>query len=78
MLPFDKVWRAGANSATQIMFEDDVKVGGKDVKAGTYSLFMTPKATGNWSAYLAPSSKSVYTYGEDEAKIKADKEVIMF
>jgi tetratricopeptide (TPR) repeat protein len=33
-------WRAGANEATTISFEHDVKVEGKDIKAGTYALFM--------------------------------------
>lgn len=33
-------WRAGANEATVISFEHDVKVEGKDIKAGTYALFM--------------------------------------
>ena len=33
-------WRAGANEATTISFEHDVKVEDKDLKAGTYALFM--------------------------------------
>ena len=33
-------WRAGANENTTITFEHDVKVEGKDLKAGTYALFM--------------------------------------
>lgn len=33
-------WRAGANENTTISFEHDVKVEGKDIKAGTYGLFM--------------------------------------
>jgi tetratricopeptide (TPR) repeat protein len=36
----DAPWRAGANEATTIAFEHDVKVEGKDIKAGTYALFM--------------------------------------
>ena len=39
LVPFGKVWRTGANEATEIKFFKDVKFGGKDVKAGTYSLF---------------------------------------
>jgi hypothetical protein len=38
-------WRAGANEATTISFEHDVKVEGKDLKAGTYALFMAMGAT---------------------------------
>lgn len=33
-------WRAGANENTTITFEHDVKVEGKNIKAGTYGLFM--------------------------------------
>ncbi|MEI2739161.1 MAG: DUF2911 domain-containing protein [Chitinophagaceae bacterium] len=36
----DAPWRAGANEATTITFEHDVKVEGRDIKAGTYALFM--------------------------------------
>jgi Protein of unknown function (DUF2911) len=38
-------WRAGANEATTISFEHDVKIEGKDLKAGTYALFMAIGAT---------------------------------
>ncbi|WP_315818512.1 DUF2911 domain-containing protein [Paraflavitalea speifideaquila] len=33
-------WRAGANEATVITFENDVKVEGRDLQAGAYALFM--------------------------------------
>lgn len=36
----DAPWRVGANEATTISFEHDVKVEGRDIKAGTYALFM--------------------------------------
>ncbi|MGB0522755.1 MAG: DUF2911 domain-containing protein [Flammeovirgaceae bacterium] len=78
LLPFDKVWRAGANSATKITFEDDVTLNGTAVKGGSYSLYMTPKKDGNWTVYLDPNNKSVFAYGEDEAKIKAVEGMIMF
>ena len=42
LVPFGKVWRAGANEATTIRFSDPVKVEGKPVAAGTYALFMIP------------------------------------
>ena len=33
-------WRAGANESTSITFSNDVKIEGKDLKAGTYALFL--------------------------------------
>jgi hypothetical protein len=42
LVPYGKVWRTGANATTKITFSDDVKIGGKDLPAGTYSLFTIP------------------------------------
>jgi len=42
LVPYRKVWRTGANEATEIKFFQDVELGGKKVKAGTYSLFTIP------------------------------------
>lgn len=51
LVPFGKVWRAGANEATTIRFSDAVKVDGKPVPAGTYALFMIPNAE-RWTIIL--------------------------
>jgi hypothetical protein len=42
LVPYGKVWRTGANEATEIKFYQDVDFGGKKVKAGSYSLFTIP------------------------------------
>lgn len=42
LVPYDKLWRTGANMATKLSFADDVKIGGKDLEAGTYALFTIP------------------------------------
>ncbi|MFC4230832.1 DUF2911 domain-containing protein [Parasediminibacterium paludis] len=42
VVPFDKVWRTGANGATIINFSDDVIIGGTTVKAGKYGLLSIP------------------------------------
>lgn len=41
-VPFDKIWRTGANMNTMITFSKDVKFGGTDVKAGTYAIYTKP------------------------------------
>jgi Protein of unknown function (DUF2911) len=41
-------WRAGANESTSITFSNDVKVEGKDLKAGTYALFLDVEKAGPW------------------------------
>jgi len=42
LVPYDKVWRTGANEATTIALSSDVKVNGHPLKAGTYSLHTIP------------------------------------
>ena len=44
LVPFGEMWRTGANKNTMISFSSDVKVGGKDLKAGNYALFTIPGA----------------------------------
>ena len=41
-------WRAGANESTAITFSHDVKIEGKDLKAGTYALFLDVEKDGPW------------------------------
>jgi len=42
LVPFDKVWRAGANEATIFETDKDVKIEGKALAAGKYSLYAIP------------------------------------
>jgi hypothetical protein len=48
LVPYGKVWRTGANEATLIEFNQAVKVAGKELKAGKYSLWSIP-AAGDWT-----------------------------
>ncbi len=51
LVPFGKVWRTGADEASEITFYKDVVFGGKDVKAGTYALFTIPNKD-SWEVIL--------------------------
>ncbi|WP_299224358.1 DUF2911 domain-containing protein [uncultured Psychroserpens sp.] len=42
LVPYGKMWRTGANKNTMVTFSDDVTVGGKELKAGSYAIFVTP------------------------------------
>jgi len=48
LVPYNVVWRAGANEATKITFSTDVKINGKKLKAGSYGFFTIP-TTKNWT-----------------------------
>ncbi|MFN3529993.1 MAG: DUF2911 domain-containing protein [Bacteroidia bacterium] len=51
LVPYNEVWRTGANTATEISFSTDVLVAGKEVKAGKYALFTIPMAD-KWTVIL--------------------------
>ncbi|MCW5515409.1 DUF2911 domain-containing protein [Muriicola sp. Z0-33] len=51
LVPNNKVWRAGANEATVISFNYEIKFGGQKVAPGKYGLFMIPRAD-NWIVIL--------------------------
>ena len=42
LVPYDKVWRAGANKATIFQTDKDIRVEGKNLPAGKYSLYIIP------------------------------------
>jgi hypothetical protein len=51
LVPLDKPWRAGANAATKLTVSRDFSFGGTAVKAGSYSIFMTPTKA-QWTVHL--------------------------
>jgi hypothetical protein len=51
LVPYDKVWRTGANEATIVVFGGDVTFAGAPVKAGTYSLWTIP-GPARWKVIL--------------------------
>jgi hypothetical protein len=71
LAPLGKVWRTGANEASEITFYKDVIFGGKAVKAGTYSLFTIPKEK-EWTVILS-TAKNVwgsYFYKKEEDVVR--------
>ncbi|WP_304237095.1 DUF2911 domain-containing protein [Jiulongibacter sediminis] len=68
LVPYGEVWRTGANNATELTLSKDGKVGGVNVKAGTYTLFTIPQEDGNWTVILNPTLGQWGAYGY--AKIK--------
>ncbi len=65
VVPFDKVWRAGANTATKITFSKDVTIEGTIVPKGSYSVFMIPTKT-DWTIIINKNATaSVDEYKQD-------------
>lgn len=66
LVPYDKVWRTGANAATTISFDKDVKINGTVVKAGTYALFTIPGKK-EWTIIINTNAKQwgAFKYKEE-------------
>ncbi|HEV8432592.1 MAG TPA: DUF2911 domain-containing protein [Thermoanaerobaculia bacterium] len=69
LVPYDTLWRAGANENTTISFSTPVKVEGKELPAGTYAFYALPTAsqwtlifskfTGDWGGYNYDAAEDV-------------------
>src|SRR5262249_25421417 len=78
LVPYDKVWRTGANEATTLVTQTDLNIGGIKVPAGTYTLYTLPsestwkliinKQTGQWG--------TVYNQDQDLARVDMTKSSI--
>ncbi len=74
LVPYDRVWRTGADEATTIAFAGPVMVGGQALAAGRYGLFTIP-GEGEWTVILnrVADQWGAYGYdaGEDALRIQA-------
>lgn len=68
LVPFNQVWRTGANEATEVTLTRDVTILGKAIAAGTYSLFTIPNEN-NWTVIL---NKEVGQWGSYNYNEKQD------
>jgi hypothetical protein len=74
LVPYDQVWRAGANEATTIEFTKPVKVEGKELAAGKYGFFTIP-GKDEWTVIFnkVPNQWGAFKYDEkqDALRVKA-------
>jgi len=72
LVPFGKVWRTGANSATTINFADDVTIGTAKIPAGKYGLLTIPDKD-NWTIIITKqldvTSPAAYKPENDMIKV---------
>lgn len=68
LVEYGKVWRMGANEATEIEFYKDVKIAGKKVTKGRYTLYAIPNET-SWTVII---NKDTDTWGAFKYDVKKD------
>jgi hypothetical protein len=65
LVPYGKVWRAGANENTTIEFSDPVSIEGKPLPKGTYGLHMIPNPD-SWTVIFSKTNTGWGSYSYDE------------
>jgi Protein of unknown function (DUF2911) len=57
LVPWNEVWRTGANAATMFVTDKDLQFGSKVVPAGTYTLYSVPSQSGSWLLVVNKQTK---------------------
>ncbi len=71
LVPYGKLWRTGANANTKITFSDDVMIGGKEVKAGSYAIYTTPNEKSWEVVFYSDANNSGTPAKWDDSKVAA-------
>lgn len=66
LIPFDKVWRTGANASTKISFDREIKLAQHKIPSGTYGLYTIP-GKNQWSIIIHKNSKLWGSGGYDQS-----------
>jgi hypothetical protein len=81
LVPYGKVWRTGANSATTITFGEDVTIGGTKVKAGKYGLLTIPGRS-QWTVIISNqtdvTSPAAYKQDQDVVRVTVQPQDLPF
>jgi len=87
LVPYNKLWRTGANAATKIVFTDPVEISGKKIDSGTYVLYTIPnvdswevilnKGLTNWGTEGYNEAQDVVRFKIEPTKIKPGKETLV-
>jgi len=81
LVPYDEVWRTGANDATTLTFGEDVKIDGKPVKAGKYGFLTIPEQS-QWTLILTKqtdlTSPSAYKQDQDVVRVTVQSNTLPF
>lgn len=73
LVPYDRVWRLGANEATELTTTQPIRFGGERLPAGTYSLFAIPNEN-TWTIIVNENlgQWGAFSYAEDADVLRVD------
>ncbi len=68
LVPYDTIWRTGANEATVITFSDDVLINGQKLAKGNYALFTVPHKDQPWDVVFNSQAEQWGAFTHDKTK----------
>ncbi len=68
LVPYNKIWRTGANAATKLVLTEPLEIGGKKIDTGSYVLYTVP-GVDSWEVIL---NKGLTNWGTDGYKESED------
>jgi len=68
LVPYNELWRTGANASTKVTFSENVKIAGQELKKGTYAIFTIPGEK-EWTIIV---HKNLDHWGTDDYKQEED------
>lgn len=77
MVSYNELWRLGANEATEIKVYKDIRIGGKSLNMGTYSMFAIPTKD-NWTIIFSSDLDcwGQYSYNKEHDVLRLETPVI--
>jgi len=74
LVPYDSVWRAGANEATTFETDKEIRVEGMSLPAGKYGFFLLPRPDGKWTAIFntVPNQWGAFKYDQTKDQLRVE------
>jgi len=69
LVPYNEVWRTGANLNTTVTFSNDVKIKQQDIKKGSYAIFTIPSEKADWEVIIYDAPKGYTPQELDDSKV---------
>ena len=78
LVPYDKLWRTGANKNSMITFSDDVTIAGQKVKSGSYAVYTKPGLTSWEVIFYADTNNWGTPQNWDDSKVAAKANIEVY
>lgn len=78
LVPYDKLWRTGANARTKITFSENVRIGNQELKAGSYAIFTIPSTTSWEVIFYTEADGGGAPANLDQSKVAAKVKVPVY